>query len=125
MASSRGRSPATGMTDTRGMQRIAIGFVILSLFAVARGGEPCGMCRGCKQTAAGDETPYGDTGCGPRYCGAKHDECWTPDPCDACARWRGCNGVKQAPEKFPPWQLPPYFFKKWLRISCGEISGPY
>jgi hypothetical protein len=95
------------MTDTRGMKRIAIGFVILSLFAVARGGEPCDTCRGSKKTAAGDETPYGDTGCGPRYCGAKHDECWTPDPCDACARWRGCNGVKQAPEKFPPWQLPP------------------
>ena len=56
------------------MSRIIVGFVILSLLSVASAGEPCGKCSHCKRTAAGNETPYGDTGCGPRYCGAKHDE---------------------------------------------------
>jgi len=48
-----------------------------------------------------------DCGCGPRYWGAVHDEPWCPDPCDACGRYRGCNGARQAPEMLAPWQLPP------------------
>lgn len=92
------------------MSRFIRGLTFLAVVcsvSVAAAGGPCGHCSHCKRTAAGNETPYGDTGCGPRFCGAKHDECWAPDPCDACARWRGCNGVGQMPEKFPPWQLPP------------------
>ncbi|MFM8891946.1 MAG: hypothetical protein ACKOTB_10075, partial [Planctomycetia bacterium] len=65
-----------------------------------RGCGPCG-------TAGGAVTPYGDTGCGRRYCGAKHDEPWTPDPCDSCNRWRGCNGAQESAELLAPWQLPP------------------
>lgn len=66
----------------------------------AKGCGPCG-------TAGGAVTPYGDTGCGRRYCGAKHDEPWTPDPCDSCNRWRGCNGAHESAELLAPWQLPP------------------
>ncbi|MFM7292902.1 MAG: hypothetical protein ACKOWG_20425 [Planctomycetia bacterium] len=71
--------------------------------------KDCGPCRACGPCggAAGASTPYGDTGCGPRYCGAKHDEPWTPDPCDACNRWRGCNGARERPDMLAPWQLPP------------------
>lgn len=69
----------------------------------------CGPCRACGPCggAGGTVTPYGDTGCGPRYCGAKHDETWSPDPCDACNRWRGCNGAGERPDMLAPWQLPP------------------
>lgn len=71
--------------------------------------KDCGPCRACGPCggAAGASTPYGDTGCGPRHCGAKHDEPWTPDPCDACNRWRGCNGARERPDMLAPWQLPP------------------
>lgn len=68
--------------------------------------RPCATCGPCGG-AGGAVTPYGDTGCGPRYCGAKHDEPWTPDPCDACNRWRGCNGAYERPDMLAPWQLPP------------------
>lgn len=71
-----------------------------------RGHQPCGSCGPCAG-AGGTSTPYGDTGCGRRYCGAKHDEPWTPDPCDCCNRWRGCNGAREMPEQLTPWQLPP------------------
>lgn len=53
---------------------------------------------------AGTTTPCGDCGCGPRYWGPWHGPC---DPCDACGRWRGCNGATQGAEQFAPWQLPP------------------
>ncbi|MCE9632520.1 MAG: hypothetical protein K8S94_17685 [Planctomycetia bacterium] len=94
------------------MKRITVGLMVLVVASIvvsaaARAGDPCGKCVACKKTAAGDETPYGDTGCGPRYCGAVHEEPWCPDPCDRCARWRGCNGTRQGPEKLAPWQLPP------------------
>lgn len=72
----------------------------------ARAGSPCGPCGPCG-SVAGATTPYGDTGCGPRYWGAVHDEPWVPDPCDGSGRWRGCNGVGQGPEMLAPWQLPP------------------
>ena len=68
--------------------------------------KPCHSCGPCGG-AGGTVTPYGDTGCGPRYCGAKHDELCGPDPCDACNRWRGCNGAYERPEMLAPWQLPP------------------
>jgi hypothetical protein len=70
------------------------------------GHQPCRSCGPCGGVG-GSSTPYGDTGCGRRYCGAKHDEPWTPDPCDACNRWRGCNGAREMPEQLAPWQLPP------------------
>jgi len=60
-------------------------------------------CRACGGTAAGMSTPYGDTGCGPRYCKPPT----YPDPCDGCNRWRGCNGVREMPDMLAPWQLPP------------------
>jgi hypothetical protein len=68
--------------------------------------KPCNSCGPCGG-AGGTVTPYGDTGCGPRYCGAKHDEPWTPDPCDGCNRWQGCNGARERPDMLAPWQLPP------------------
>ncbi len=60
----------------------------------------------CRGTAGGMTTPGGDTGCGPRYCGEKHEPS-RPDPCDACNRWRGCNGARELPDMLAPWQLPP------------------
>lgn len=60
----------------------------------------------CRGTAGGMMTPCGDTGCGPRYCGEKHEPS-RPDPCDACNRWRGCNGARELPDTLAPWQLPP------------------
>jgi hypothetical protein len=68
--------------------------------------KPCHSCGPCGG-AGGAVTPYGDTGCGPRYCGAKHDELCGPDPCDACNRWRSCNGAHERPDMLAPWQLPP------------------
>jgi hypothetical protein len=85
---------------------IVVASLAPGLSSFTRAGEPCGTCGPCKKTAAGDETPYGDLGCGPRYCGEKHEPS-CPDPCDGCGRWRGCNGVRQGPEKLAPWQLPP------------------
>lgn len=69
----------------------------------AHKGQPCG----CRPTTGGAKTPCGDTGCGPRYWNAVHDEVWLPDPCDACNRWYGCNGARQMPDMLAPWQLPP------------------
>jgi hypothetical protein len=76
----------------------------LLLMATAEAGSPF-SCGECGSGAGG--RPYGNTGCGRRYCGAKHDECACPDPCDACARWRGCNGAMQGLDMLAPWQLPP------------------
>ena len=68
-----------------------------------------GHCRHCGGTAAGQATPYGDSGCGPKYCGPEH---WQ-DPCDACGRWLGCHGARQSPDMLAPWQRPP---------GCGFVS---
>ncbi|NDC53807.1 MAG: hypothetical protein EBZ74_05830 [Planctomycetia bacterium] len=73
--------------------------------AVAEAGG-AGRCRSCGPGLAGTETPCGDTGCGPRYRGEIHEPSRC-DPCDACNRWRGCDGATQAPEMLAPWQLPP------------------
>lgn len=67
------------------------------------GCQTCGPCGG----AAHASTPYGDLGCGPKYCGAVHDDPCGVDPCDSCNRWRGCNGARQSPDMLAPWQLPP------------------
>ncbi|MFM8704583.1 MAG: hypothetical protein ACKOHG_12110 [Planctomycetia bacterium] len=61
-------------------------------------------CRTCAPGYGG--MAYGNTGCGPRYCGEKHEPS-CPDPCDACNRWRSCNGVTQGPDMLTPWQQPP------------------
>lgn len=76
----------------------------IAVASLASAGGPCGRCGG---TAAGLESPCGETGCGPRYWGAVHDEPPWPDPCDACGRWIGCNGARQGQELLAPWQLPP------------------
>ena len=78
-----------------------------TLTAVA--GEPAGRCRECGPCGGlgGVSTPYGDTGCGPRYSGAIHDDPYGVDPCDSCNRWRGCNGAREQRELLAPWQLPP------------------
>jgi hypothetical protein len=67
------------------------------------GCQSCGPCGG----AAHQSTPYGDMGCGPKYCGAVHDDPCGVDPCDSCNRWSGCNGARQGPDMLAPWQLPP------------------
>ena len=79
-----------------------VSFVALMMTAAQAGDA----CRHCRSTAGGMPTPYGDTGCGPRYCGQKHEPS-RPDPCDGCNRWRGCNGAREMPEVLAPWQLPP------------------
>ena len=78
-----------------------------TLTAVA--GEPAGRCRECGPCGGlgGVSTPYGDTGCGPRYSGAIHDDPYGVDLCDSCNRWRGCNGAREQRELLAPWQLPP------------------
>jgi hypothetical protein len=101
-----------------GRSRCGLGFGLVVALAVSnaaagewswwpfsgRGGcAACGPCGG----VGGAETPYGDTGCGPRYCGAIHDDCSGVDPCDTCNRWYGCNGAREQPERLAPWQLPP------------------
>ena len=95
------------MTDTTGMKYACVLGVVIGGFlgSVASAGEAF-RCRTCGPSVAGMETPYGDTGCGPRYCGEKHEPS-RPDPCDACNRWRGCNGAMQGPDMLAPWQLPP------------------
>jgi hypothetical protein len=75
-------------------------------WALAVTAEAGGACHACRGGMAGATTPCGDTGCGPRYCGEKHEPS-RPDPCDACNRWRGCNGAREMPEMLAPWQLPP------------------
>jgi len=86
---------------------IRVGSALLATLALAaaRGGEaPCGRCG---SPAAGLATPCGETGCGPRYRGAIHDEPGVPDPCDGCGNWIGCDGSRPPPEMLAPWQLPP------------------
>lgn len=81
----------------------------LAVLCVAAGLVPLGTVaaeHGCR-TCGGAAAAWGGTGCGPRYHGAVHEEPNTPDPCDACNRWRGCNGVRQMPDMLAPWQLPP------------------
>lgn len=77
--------------------------LMLAAVTSAHAGHPF-HCPTCGPGSGG--SPYGNTGCGPRYCGEKHEPS-CPDPCDACARWRGCNGARQAPDMLAPWQLPP------------------
>jgi len=98
----------------RSKNRLTVMLLLAAAWCLAMAGttaaaelkKPCQTCAPCGG-AGGAVTPYGDTGCGPRYCGAKHDQPWTPDPCDACNRWRGCNGAHERPEVLAPWQLPP------------------
>lgn len=92
------------------MKRMSITVATLGLVVgiLAQAALAGGTCRSCR-TAGGAPTPYGDTGCGPRYWGAVHDELRCPDPCDACGRFtgRGCQRLQQPPEMLAPWQLPP------------------
>jgi hypothetical protein len=103
---------ATPATDTTGMTRtlFPVAAAVLGGMLFWTGAEAAragGHAHGCRATAGGMPTPCGDSGCGPKYWGAKHDEPWRPDPCDACVRWRGCNGGRPGQELLAPWQLPP------------------
>lgn len=80
---------------------LASGFVATS---AAFAGDPCGHCG---DTAAGMETPCGESGCGPRYWGAVFEELPWRDPCDCSGRRIDCNGRTQGPDMLAPWQLPP------------------
>lgn len=106
-----GERPAGPDTDTDGMRPRSIIAVVpcvtalVMAGAVATGGEPH-RCRACGPRVAGMETPYGDTGCGPRYRGEIHEPS-RRDPCDACNRWSGCRGGERGPDMLAPWQLPP------------------
>jgi hypothetical protein len=113
-------------TDTTGMMRAILMLVCVSVglgLAVARAGD---HGHACKPTAGGSE--WCGTGCGPRYCGEKHEPS-CPDPCDACNRWQGCNGAKQMPDMLAPWQLPPgRGFRSGTDVGywpgpCGECGG--
>lgn len=100
----RGRRPGL-TTDTLGMKLfvVQLGAVILAAAVtggIAGAGGPCGACR-----AGG--TPYDGTGCGPKVYGPVREPFGPIDQCDACARFRGCNGYRQLPEMLAPWQLPP------------------
>jgi hypothetical protein len=90
------------MTHTAATITLAA-LVAWSLAGPASAGMPWWPCH---DTAGGTTTPCGDTGCGPRYCGEKHEPS-RPDPCDCCNRWVGCNGERQPPDMLAPWQLPP------------------
>ena len=90
-----------GMTRPTRLLVSLVASLVLAVPAAAGG-----ACQACRGTAGGMTMPGGDTGCGPRYCGAKHEPS-RPDPCDACNRWRGCNGAREMPEQLAPWQLPP------------------
>jgi hypothetical protein len=96
--------------DTYGMRghtvesRGVVAIIASLLLAAAAEAGNVFHCPTCGPGAGG--SPYGNTGCGRRYCGEKHEPS-CPDPCDACARWRGCNGATQGPDMLAPWQLPP------------------
>jgi hypothetical protein len=113
---------APGMPDRKRILVIcglalAAGILAASL-AVASG--PCGHCG----TAAGMETPCGETGCGPRYWGAVHDEAPWPDPCDACGRWIGGHATRPGLELMAPWQLPPgRGFQSPAQLGYGPTRG--
>ena len=104
------RTETTGMKSTFRLCVMVAAVAVAAMSAQAaelkKGSAPCGRCGPCGG-AGGTVTPYGDTGCGPRYCGAKHAELCGTDPCDSCNRWRGCNGAHERPDMLAPWQLPP------------------
>ncbi len=86
-------------------------------------GEPC---RRCKGTAAGMESPCGESGCGPRYWGAVFEELPWTDPCDCHGRRVDCHGVPQGPDMLAPWQLPPCRgFTPPKYLGYGPTRGVY
>ena len=80
-------------------------------------------CRECCPKARQLQSPCGDTGCGPMYHGAVHEEANCPDPCDGCNRWYGCNQARELPDLLAPWQLPPGRGFQWPS-QLGYASGP-
>ena len=101
-------------TDTRDMKRVSLALFGIMSLAVVSGGTGQAMagefpkvfhCPSCGPGAGG--SPYGNSGCGRRFWGAVHEEGWCPDPCDHCARWRGCPGAMPGLDTLAPWQLPP------------------
>ena len=116
-ARQRGGSRTAFRTETTSMKSIfnlGVAVVLVGTWSLVSGlpagaGEWLPGCRSCGPcgTGAGQATPYGDTGCGPRYHGAVHDDPCGVDPCDSCNRWAGCNGARQMTDMLAPWQLPP------------------
>jgi len=86
---------------------VLAGLCLGGLVGQAQAEVPCQSCQKCGPSGHGETTPCGDTGCGPRYRGPRHDEPGWPDPCDECNSWRDCNGVSRPPEMLAPWQRAP------------------
>lgn len=85
---------------------VTVGVVLLAVVGNRTSVEAGGPCRECGGATAAHE-PYTGSGCGPRVWGPCHEPVGPIDQCDACARFRGCNGYRQMPEWLAPWQLPP------------------
>ena len=107
------------------------GTMLAVLFLAGLAAGSCGEARagglfcGCGPTAAGATTPDGDTGCGPEYHGAVHDEPLCVDPCEGCGRWRGCDGARQMPDWLAPWQMPPGCgFRSPSELGYRCVPGP-
>ena len=82
---------------------------------------PAGDHAGCPPTAGG--AAWCGPQCGPRYRGEIFEPS-RPDPCDACGRWRGCNGLRESPDMLAPWQLPPgRGFQSAAQVGYDEGCG--
>jgi len=117
---------STLTTDTPGMMRAFLTLVCASSVLAVAAAHAGDHGHACGPTAGG--SAWCGTGCGPRYCGEKHEPS-CPDPCDACNRWRGCNGAREMPDMLAPWQLPPgRGFRSGTDVGywpgpCGECGG--
>jgi hypothetical protein len=100
------RRAGVGTTDTVCMKRTIViaAMGIASLLVGASAACAGGPCRGCGDTAAGQEYQCRDGGCGPRYFGAVFEELPWKDPCDC--QGNRCD-VPQGLDMLAPWQLPP------------------
>lgn len=88
-----------------GIPVVKLGVAVLAVVVMggmAVAGCPCFACR-----HASGGTPYDGTGCGPKVYGPVREPVGPIDQCDACGRFRGCEGYRQLPELLAPWQLPP------------------
>ena len=114
------------VTDTNCMMRAFLMLVCVSAGLAVAAAHAGDHRQACGPTAAG--SAWCGTGCGPRYCGEKHEPS-CPDPCDACNRWHGCNGARQMPDMLAPWQMPPgRGFRSPTELGywpgpCGECGG--
>jgi len=116
------RLPAWKTVILRGAVVLVAAVVSYAAFApVAAGREP--LFRPPCGTAGGETFECEGNGCGPRYCGAKH-ESYGCDPCDAANRWVGCDGTRELPETLAPWQRPPGRGFEEPTVPCGRNLSP-